>query len=130
MARLSSRRLRAWARRARSLVAIPFMTGYPFDRDRKSTRLNSSHVSISYAVVCVLVSFPTRRSSDLMCSMSLMWPAGEADPRARGPGELVAHAGVGGVVHGPAEFPTTTRLGATSPQSRGHSVHDWLSLRS
>src|SRR5699024_1251497 len=65
-----------------------------------------------------------------MCSMSLMWPAGEADPRARGPGELVAHAGVGGVVHGPAEFPTTTRLGATSPQSRGHSVHDWLSLRS
>src|SRR5699024_1113552 len=37
-------------------------------RDRKSTRLNSSHVSISYAVFCylrVLHSFPTRRSSDL-----------------------------------------------------------------
>src|SRR5437868_2900723 len=38
--------------------------------DRKSTRLNSSHVSISYAVFCSrhhsdLHSFPTRRSSDL-----------------------------------------------------------------
>src|SRR5207245_846381 len=39
-------------------------------RDRKSTRLNSSHGSISYAVFCFaaylhLHSFPTRRSSDL-----------------------------------------------------------------
>src|SRR5207249_3219447 len=39
-------------------------------RDRKSTRLNSSHVSISYAVFCYLHhlclhSLPTRRSSDL-----------------------------------------------------------------
>src|SRR5690625_7063504 len=25
----------------------------PFDRDRKSTRLNSSHVAISYAVFCL-----------------------------------------------------------------------------
>src|SRR5690606_31459971 len=36
--------------------------------DRKSTRLNSSHVKISYAVFCydpALRSFPTRRSSDL-----------------------------------------------------------------
>src|SRR5436309_1251229 len=39
--------------------------------DRKSTRLNSSHVKISYAVFCLsrdyrcLHSFPTRRSSDL-----------------------------------------------------------------
>src|SRR5690606_4383805 len=39
--------------------------------DRKSTRLNSSHVKISYAVFCffralpTLLSFPTRRSSDL-----------------------------------------------------------------
>src|SRR5699024_1746950 len=43
-----------------------------FNTDRKSTRLNSSHVSISYAVFCLnllshlyLHSFPTRRSSDL-----------------------------------------------------------------
>src|SRR5689334_284631 len=38
-------------------------------RDRKSTRLNSSHSSISYAVFCdhrALLSFPTRRSSDLV----------------------------------------------------------------
>src|SRR5262245_36981434 len=36
--------------------------------DRKSTRLNSSHLGISYAVFCptrVLPPFPTRRSSDL-----------------------------------------------------------------
>src|SRR5437773_1562443 len=38
--------------------------------DRKSTRLNSSHITISYAVFCScalrdLPSFPTRRSSDL-----------------------------------------------------------------
>src|SRR5690349_9895267 len=34
-------------------------------RDRKSTRLNSSHVEISYAARRDLHSFPTRRSSDL-----------------------------------------------------------------
>src|SRR5438034_689982 len=33
--------------------------------DRKSTRLNSSHTVISYAVSRALPSFPTRRSSDL-----------------------------------------------------------------
>src|ERR1035438_2077615 len=33
--------------------------------DRKSTRLNSSHLGISYAVFADLHSFPTRRSSDL-----------------------------------------------------------------
>src|SRR5699024_4233364 len=42
----------------------------PEQGDRKSTRLNSSHVSISYAVFCFhdtrrLHAFPTRRSSDL-----------------------------------------------------------------
>src|SRR5437867_483703 len=42
----------------------------PCSRDRKSTRLNSSHRTISYAVFCsryhlALHSFPTRRSSDL-----------------------------------------------------------------
>src|SRR5690625_5136715 len=37
-----------------------------FVRDRKSTRLNSSHVAISYAILlCHLHSCPTRRSSDL-----------------------------------------------------------------
>src|SRR4249920_1243558 len=41
------------------------------DRDRKSTRLNSSHVRISYAVHLDLHSFPTRRSSDLtLCRTS------------------------------------------------------------
>src|SRR5436853_437164 len=35
-------------------------------RDRKSTRLNSSHLGNSYAVHRDLHSFPTRRSSDLV----------------------------------------------------------------
>src|SRR5262245_4386161 len=35
------------------------------DIDRKSTRLNSSHLGISYAVPRAHHSFPTRRSSDL-----------------------------------------------------------------
>src|SRR5262245_60095773 len=39
-------------------VAIRFL-------DRKSTRLNSSHLGISYAVPRVPAAFPTRRSSDL-----------------------------------------------------------------
>src|SRR5262245_59172590 len=34
-------------------------------QDRKSTRLNSSHLGISYAVRRARHSFPTRRSSDL-----------------------------------------------------------------
>src|SRR5207244_2871388 len=43
----------------------------PETRDRKSTRLNSSHQIISYAVFCFArhptpPSFPTRRSSDLL----------------------------------------------------------------
>src|SRR5699024_5276101 len=47
------------------------------DIDRKSTRLNSSHVSISYAFSCFLsyrspLSFPTRRSSDLILRGSSM----------------------------------------------------------
>src|SRR5207253_3690712 len=31
----------------------PHLAAHPFDRDRKSTRLNSSHVAISYAVFCL-----------------------------------------------------------------------------
>src|ERR1035441_1767346 len=49
--------------------------------DRKSTRLNSSHLGISYAVFCLkrsgdhrdLHSFPTRRSSDLIAA-GQYWP--------------------------------------------------------
>src|SRR5688572_27435645 len=43
--------------------------------DRKSTRLNSSHSQISYAVHLDLHSFPTRRSSDLCISTPRTWPA-------------------------------------------------------
>src|SRR5437868_1431493 len=56
---------------AKGTLQIHFFSFEDFDRiDRKSTRLNSSHVSISYAVFCFrahrdLHSFPTRRSSDL-----------------------------------------------------------------
>src|SRR5437899_1201211 len=47
-------------------------------RDRKSTRLNSSHLGISYAVFCFAHShrdrhpFPTRRSSDLLLEARLL----------------------------------------------------------
>src|SRR5437773_675738 len=41
-------------------------------RDRKSTRLNSSHITISYAVRRALHSFPTRRSSDLGARVTAM----------------------------------------------------------
>src|SRR5690606_40974423 len=34
-------------------VRIPFFVGEDKSRDRKSTRLNSSHVKISYAVFCL-----------------------------------------------------------------------------
>src|SRR5688500_6405080 len=44
------------------------------DLDRKSTRLNSSHLVISYAVHYDLHSFPTRRSSDLRCRHSRCCP--------------------------------------------------------
>src|SRR4051812_49621384 len=47
--------LRAHASRAAegSTVAIDVEAGRDIDRDRKSTRLNSSHMSISYAVFCL-----------------------------------------------------------------------------
>src|SRR5690606_40148202 len=35
------------------LVAPLFDVGFPLVKDRKSTRLNSSHVKISYAVFCL-----------------------------------------------------------------------------
>src|SRR5699024_3113740 len=49
-------------------------------KDRKSTRLNSSHVSISYAVFCYtsdadIYSSPTRRSSDLALAMYALFAA-------------------------------------------------------
>src|SRR5262245_48131205 len=50
----------------------------PSQSDRKSTRLNSSHLGISYAVFCFRVShrclhsFPTRRSSDLQAYFGLV----------------------------------------------------------
>src|SRR5438067_3383646 len=37
----------------RELLRQPGRRRREFDRDRKSTRLNSSHVSISYAVFCL-----------------------------------------------------------------------------
>src|SRR5207248_9992631 len=38
---------------AHSLVASPFKSAYVTAKDRKSTRLNSSHRTISYAVFCL-----------------------------------------------------------------------------
>src|SRR5262245_40134023 len=59
---------RHFARRHDMLEPVPRVPRT--DPDRKSTRLNSSHLGISYAVFCfaahrALHPFPTRRSSDL-----------------------------------------------------------------
>src|SRR5437899_2000604 len=63
-------------------------------RDRKSTRLNSSHLGISYAVFCFTPSrarpsFPTRRSSDLLTGADV--PAGIAVHQQRFPTIGAAH---------------------------------------
>src|SRR5215204_235317 len=50
------------------VIGVPLNSDFKPDLDRldrKSTRLNSSHTVISYAVYLYLHSFPTRRSSDL-----------------------------------------------------------------
>src|SRR5690625_3684241 len=62
-------------------MALWLCTWVTGPRDRKSTRLNSSHVAISYAVFCFaspvcLHSFPTRRSSDLGCHSHIDSSAG------------------------------------------------------
>src|SRR5438309_6968621 len=36
-----------------ALLTLPSLEGEPLEEDRKSTRLNSSHSSISYAVFCL-----------------------------------------------------------------------------
>src|SRR5687768_16514640 len=56
---------RSYSRRMRTEVAAR-ATATAMAIDRKSTRLNSSHGYISYAVPRDLHSFPTRRSSDLV----------------------------------------------------------------
>src|SRR5699024_11695880 len=52
-ARALAERLNAPAWAAPSLFRLPFPNKHPLFADRKSTRLNSSHVSISYAVFCL-----------------------------------------------------------------------------
>src|SRR2546426_9238492 len=46
---------RRWTRgkKLRRASSLPFRPGHHVDRDRKSTRLNSSHLVISYAVFCL-----------------------------------------------------------------------------
>src|SRR5690625_3328880 len=83
--------------------------------DRKSTRLNSSHVAISYAVFCAhppsLPPFPTRRSSDLLQSIRPA-PAGRCGCRApEGAGAARAYPVVGGDDVGQSRAP------------RGHDRH-------
>src|SRR5207248_268974 len=83
----TSRRRRPFWRRSglrfRMTVSYAVTTLAAVLVDRKSTRLNSSHRTISYAVFCFtahrhLPSFPTRRSSDL---------AGPVATDAAGPAE-------------------------------------------
>src|SRR5699024_12386966 len=39
--------------KATGVLFVDMRTGIEYEQDRKSTRLNSSHVSISYAVFCL-----------------------------------------------------------------------------
>src|SRR5438067_2000968 len=91
--RLQCHRLRRHGRRQR----VP-----NHRRDRKSTRLNSSHVSISYAVFCSahhldLHSFPTRRSSDLALNDGIVLRSADAgrtwSRRTAVPGSAVTTGG-------------------------------------
>src|SRR5437773_6522768 len=49
---LSGKQVMAFASQAGEVDAITF-SPHPCHRDRKSTRLNSSHITISYAVFCL-----------------------------------------------------------------------------
>src|SRR5205814_8354345 len=64
------------ARRIGPLVAVTLspgvrlaLTELALGRDRKSTRLNSSHLGISYAVFCLKKKKHCQRSSMVLCSM-------------------------------------------------------------
>src|SRR3712207_6966362 len=52
-AHLSLGELEEAAAFARKAVRLPNASYHPFATDRKSTRLNSSHANISYAVFCL-----------------------------------------------------------------------------
>src|SRR3712207_8463837 len=45
--------LRGEQRQSGHRLRRPIADGRPYDQDRKSTRLNSSHANISYAVFCL-----------------------------------------------------------------------------
>src|SRR5690606_10862267 len=80
------------AQRERLRALLVAAAGRRITLDRKSTRLNSSHVKISYAVFCLsrdhqdLQSFPTRRSSDLSARTRRVGARSRAE---RGPDPLV-----------------------------------------
>src|SRR5438874_1322228 len=86
-ARRRRRALHGRARCAARLADLQIAAGHHRDSrdgrivDRKSTRLNSSHVEISYAVHPYLHSFPTRRSSDLRPCCRGRSPSSASIPR-------------------------------------------------
>src|SRR5436309_857802 len=109
-------------------------------RDRKSTRLNSSHVKISYAVFCLkryrdlpaLHSFPTRRSSDLAVNGSGSGPwspqgVDNDDPAATEGYFIGVDRNVSGILYirrisDPAGSPTISAdLVVTVPRSEEHT---------
>src|SRR5262245_48710728 len=94
--------------------------------DRKSTRLNSSHLGISYAVHRHLHSFPTRRSSDLARPVVV----DDGDRRGRVYGRRSHERGHGGEQQSRREQPSECEMashGATSPSRRWMSSRAWRS---
>src|SRR5699024_197009 len=79
--------------------------------DRKSTRLNSSHVSISYAVFCLKKKMRTRRSAAPgLGGASLGRALGHGEGRhAAGPGGREDRGGAGGQSRGRQRWPSRGR---------------------
>src|SRR5262245_29528971 len=106
----------SWAK-TREILAFGLPNGVAtmasFAADRKSTRLNSSHLGISYAVPAAVRPFPTRRSSDL----------GGARPRRRIT-RVGQHRALGGALYRGDAGRVAARLDPALPHQLGEDARD------
>src|SRR5216683_1463978 len=68
----------------------PITTTRGLREDRKSTRLNSSHDQISYAVFCLKKKMPARRYAQADLALALRQVSSRLAPRGRLDGDAVA----------------------------------------
>src|SRR5258708_14153224 len=64
------------------VVSLPLHTVMTAEEDRKSTRLNSSHQIISYAVFCLKKKKKKRKNGPTSCRQR-RWPTSSMSPRTR-----------------------------------------------